>query len=454
MSGAFSYNFDIGAMTSSSGVIFYYNASALYSYRAWTLSGNTFTLGTVVAAPTSYNNYAYPALVGFTDPAVGTPNSATYMLAMGYQNGMNFQTLTLSGTTITQSAIEYGLPTYYEVNPTYAPDGVCAFNTTKSIYLAGSYVAGGVGTGLNALLIDSTTSTPTLLQSLNLATNFSGDYCSIMAISSTQAVVVYVLSSSGYLYANVITLSGSTISIGTPVQITSVATSWPNITNLSSTSAILSWSDGTNGLSSVILSVSGSTVTANSSVVVSSSTAIEIQVVALSSTKALVTYGQSGPKANVLTISGTTITAGTQQPINVGVQNRAYLLAISSTKCIYGSGGTSSGTTSYANILNISGNVVTAAPTSSLPAYVNGIKFALTNTNKGIALVRGLGLIYSFTISNDIVSFTNPTTTLGRQITLMATPAIASPSGSKINIFGYDGVNFWPNTIYALGAIN
>jgi hypothetical protein len=441
----------IGAISNTTGIVLYVDNTGVWRYKGWTLVTNTFTLGTASSAPSSFSSYVYPNLVGFAAPAVGTPSTSTYMLTKVYINGTNLQTLTLSGTTVTQNSLEFANPTYFSISANTTINGICALSTTKSIVLVGNYVAGGLASGLNAFLIDNSASTPSLAQSLNLANNFLGNYSSITAISSTQAIVVYV-DTANQLKAAVITLSGSTISVGSIATVTTVNTTWHDISNLSSTSAILCWME-TSAFKSVILTVSGSTVTVNSTVTINTATATEIQVASLSSTKALVTYAQSGSKANVLTISGTSITVGTQQPLNVSNQNRQSLIAISATKCLHGCGATSSGS-SHGSVLSISGDIVTAGYTTSLLNISQGIIFAPTSLNKGIALLRGGSLVYSYTIANDIINFSNSTSTVGYYIYTLAAPNVATPSGNKIEVFGSDGANLLPNHIFASGAIN
>jgi hypothetical protein len=450
--GTTAYQFDIGAKTDTSGAIIYYAADGSYQYKGWTLSTNTFTFGSAQAAPSTMSSYVGPSITGFSAPSVGTPASSTYMLMHARVNGVNVQTFTTSGTTLTLNTFRYLLPTYSVLNSTY-DHAITSLNSNRSISLTGSYVDGGAGTGLSAILVDHSQSTPVVLQALSLSTNFRGEYCTITAISATQALVVFVQSSNNYLVANIITMSGDTISLGTQVTISSTASTSVNMRNLSSTSAIVVWGQ-TSATRAVVLSVSGTTVTVNTAVTIIASETVQIQTVGLSATKALAMYSSSGMKCHVLTISGTTITVGPQNPININYQTNVNAVGLSSTKCLLTTGGNSAGNYADVVVLNVSGDAVSASLPSRRSNTVGGMRLALTGENKGVAIIPNQVSLVSFTIANDLLTFSNPSTSFGVWLTALQTPTVSAPSSTKIAVYGYDGYTLQSNTVYASGAIN
>jgi len=159
--------------------------------------------------------------------------------------------------------------------------------------------------------------------------------CSIAAISSTSAIVVYEDSVDNYLAARGMTISGTTITIGTEVTNSLVSTG-PNICQLTSTTAICAYKQS--GSKAVVLSLGGTTVSFGSAVTATGNINAGVSISKLSSTSAIMIRDNASnsnyPTVNVMTISGTTITMGS----NAVVES----LAVSSSNTFLGITGISS----------------------------------------------------------------------------------------------------------------
>ena len=125
----------------------------------------------------------------------------------------------------------------------------------------------------------------------------AADYTSVAMLTSTKAIVTYRDSgNSNYGTTCILDISGSTITPGTPVVFESANTYSTSVAMLTSTKAIVTYSDGGNSNygTTCILDVSGSTITKGTPVVFESAAADYTSVAMLTSTKAIVTYRDVG----------------------------------------------------------------------------------------------------------------------------------------------------------------
>jgi hypothetical protein len=450
------YTFQVGAMTGTSGVITYNKGGGISYLRGWTLSTNTFTFGTEVAGASGITaTYQYNNLVGFASPSVGTPTSATYMSHYQYQNGSNMQTLTLSGTTVSQTSTRNVVASSTQAQYVNSPKSVCALSTTRAITLIGSIGDGPSTFNFSAVLLDCTTTTPTILQTLAVGISKTPMLYSIAALSSTQAIVTFT-SSTGTQEAQVITMSGSTISLGTQLQISSsttcIATS---VARLSATTAICAWRDSSSINKAVVLTVSGSTITAGTVNTFLSTALVEPFVEGLSATKAIISYSSGTNRANIFNISGTTITVGPQQTITMRESDYGYLSALSSTKCVYATGSGAGGANSCIAVLTISGDSVSVGTETVNGATFLGYKVACTSSKSGIVANPYTSFTRSFVIVNNAVVFSPPQPANCVALAALTAPHTATPSASRFIIEGDTGYQLLTGTIYTYsGAIN
>lgn len=164
--------------------------------------------------------------------------------------------LTLSGTTLTST--HTGTLFSAGTSPGDAKFDRIDDTTGIAIYEdGGSTIYGKTIDAASALTINSA-------QTL---TTFSGNTTyDVAMLSSTAGIIVYGSSTDGKLYARHISVSGSTITAGSEVEVaTSYTASDVKITKLSATRALVHLEDGTPNLKLVALSVSGTTVTVDGS---------------------------------------------------------------------------------------------------------------------------------------------------------------------------------------------
>ncbi len=196
----------------------------------------------------------------------------------------------------------------------------------------------------------------------------SSTYVSVTTLSSTQALVCYTDGgNSSYGTACILNISGSTITPAIPVVFESASTQFISVTTLSSNQALVCYQDTGNSSygTACILDISGSTITPATPVVFESARAQYILVTTLSSTQALVCYRDdinSGfGTACVLDISGSTITPETPVVFESASTSEISATTLSSNQalvCYRDTGNSSYGT---ACVLDISGSTITPA---------------------------------------------------------------------------------------------
>jgi hypothetical protein len=142
-------------------------------------------------------------------------------------------------------------------------------------------------------------------------------YISAVALSETTALVAYSDGgSSSYGTAVILSVSGSTITTGTPHTFTSTAITQLHACVLSSTSVLVAYSvDSDDDGNATILSISGTTISSGSAYEFLTGNVAYLSTVMLSSTTALIIYSKAlsyEGSARVATVSGSTISYGTE----------------------------------------------------------------------------------------------------------------------------------------------
>lgn len=290
---------NVWALTTTKAIISYhdYTNDGLYAVVA-TLSGTTITYGTPVLVKSTFNPYG-SAIVGLdstTALITYEENSGNYLAA---------RVLTISGTSITVgSEVTNGTVSQY---PSLAP---LTSTTALCVY-----------SGARAVVISVSGTTPSF-GSVVTASGGVNSTISVSALSSTAAVMIRDNSAnSNYPTVNVMTISGTTITMGSNYVIESVGVSsssgYVGIAATSSTSAIAAWktSAGSTLTEAVAMTISGTTPTFGSVITLGSEvfyTSANQSMAPVSSTKAIFTYSSSSTGyggAYVLTQSGTSLTA-------------------------------------------------------------------------------------------------------------------------------------------------
>jgi hypothetical protein len=146
---------------------------------------------------------------------------------------------------------------------------------------------------------------------------------SAILIDSTHVLVAYQdAGNSDYGTAQILTVNGTTITIGTKYVFNSGTTSNISTTLIDSTHVLVAYRDGGNsGYGTVgILTVSETTVTIGTEYVFNSAKTYDVSAILIDSTHVLVVYDDGGNSdygtAQILTISGTTMTVGTEYVFN------------------------------------------------------------------------------------------------------------------------------------------
>ena len=250
------------ALTSTSGIIVFgygTNSAGLTSPHAvgFTVSGSTITLGTVIALDLAYYTSGY----GFNSLAAMSSTDATLVYSRG--DTVFAQNLVLSGSTVS------------------APVGASSF-------------ASQVG---------------------------AGSFLGVRALTSTTAVVV-CLNSAGNINSFVITNSSGTYSKGATVtQTLGSPASQASLTVFTATSFAFVYSSASN-VSAIAATISGTTITLGSPVFLrNNGDSSYVSLAATSNNTAVAFYdaNNTGMQARAFTVSGTTINLGSAYTVDVAL---------------------------------------------------------------------------------------------------------------------------------------
>lgn len=232
---------------------------------------------------------------------------------------------------------------------------VTALSATQSI--ATWYNASGFLTTCTLNISGTTVTAGTVLTTGSTL----GNACrtKVVALSATQALVVYTAVTTTYLMAMTLNVSGTTVTAGTALAVSSLATGWLDLTKMSATQAIVVYPGTTSYGEARTLNISGTTVTAGSACVVLGSAATPGCVAGLSATLATASYVASGILIYhyLLTVSGTTITAGATPALTSAGTSALSATTVSSTQTLVSSNDPTVFTPRYV-LLEISGATV------------------------------------------------------------------------------------------------
>ena len=421
----------------------------------FTLAISTYTIGSAISPTTGSSAVtAFRQLENFSDPTAGS-ESATYTAFHTPLTVGNLQSLTLSGTSATAGTRVGVAPRYLLLNST---GQVSAISSTRAIALLPKYI-NGVAIGLYAHLINYSNSTPSIIATQIVTSELpsSGSYSSV-SLSATQVLLTWNQSSFDIRSA-VLTITGDTLSLGSDVQVDagdgSQGNYWHSITKLTATTALFTWSYRANLYPrSVVLSVSGTTVSVGTAVNLRTVASQErSDCVALDATTVVVSYNTGDSYIALLSISGTTITISHNFRTYMG-DTRTSVTSLSSSKFIVSDGNGSLGGMTTGRVGVVANSQITMYPQIQLPSRYGALKFVATSENKGFAYDDYIGMAYAFTIDS------------ANQIVIDKTTTFASPkSGSllqansvvpNVGTFAYlasDNFKAFTGKIYSLGAI-
>jgi hypothetical protein len=341
--------------------------------------------------------------------------SASFVNVVIYQNGTsNQQPLGASGTTLTNTYTPYAsVPVISNSSGNYL---MTALSPTRAILL-GLDAANNGALNITAFLCDYSTTTPTYLSKVAIATgNSSNIRQSICTLTATTAVVVY-LTATGTLATNLITMSGSSLSVGAQTVL-NVNTSCLDsvVSALSSTTLLVYYRQASSDYQMSVLTVSGTSISAGTNTA-TNGTNNGLGMVALNATTAMIAYnnGSTDASAQLVSISGTVPTLGNRLTFNfITNNNGVQLCAISPTSvvavCNYT--GTSPTTYTQATLLTVNGSSISQAPYSqSYFNYALGTpRVIMVSPTRGF-IVNNLngkirsGFIIPFSINSGILTF-------------------------------------------------
>jgi hypothetical protein len=424
-------------------------------------SGTTMSFGTVAnlaAGVTGYTGFGWN-LLPFQAPSV-TPSTATFINVFGDNgNGGYEQPVGVSGTTLTTSYSAY--PVQLIVQAFTAGNGpyfLTALSSTRAIYLAIENVNNGYY-ALTAYLFDYSTTTPTYLSKVTIANSPTGSIC-ITTLNSTTAVVTYTTDASP-IAANVITMSGTSLSVGTQAVINSTTGAfYTAVSPITSTTLVAAYVQDGGATCANILTVSGTTISVGTKYTIYNSGVNSVCITGLSATSAIVTHSGG---TQVLTISSTVITATDPQSNYAQSSYYTPITAINSTTFVVAGWYASSG--NWRNMImvgTLNGTTFVNGTISQTSQTKNGDYplAVLLSANRGYLMLPNAQMAIPFTIENNVVSLETNQTGLNNSngSTALVTPVVgtAPTRVAKIAVSGstYYSGPIGSGQIFTVGASN
>ena len=367
----YSYSDIVTALTSTTAVVIFGNPSSYPSACLLTISGTSVSGGANLTINTSNSH-----LVMSVDRLTDTTAIAVYKNASAYGTSV---VLSVSGTSLT-----LGTPVVFNAAST-ADVSVTSLSATQAMVCYTD--AGNSSYGTSCILNVSGTTITAGAEAV--FTSSTATYKRVDSLTSTKAVVVYRDGTNTYGTACILDVSGSTITAGTPLVFESAATTDTSVTRLSDTSAVATYTDGGNSSfgTSIILTISGSTITAGTPVVFESASTADNDVVALTATKVVAVYQDTGSSSY-----GTSIVIDTEANLYVTSQ---YVSAISGTDTI--------DTTFYTDLNSVTATETLGGQTANYVFSFNPTLVSSVVTG-GSFIVIGTGETTARTIASSLAS--------------------------------------------------
>jgi len=220
---------------------------------------------------------------------------------------------------------------------------------------------------------------------------------SVCTMDSTHAIVCYTdTGNSSYGTACCLTLSGTTITANTEVVFESASTSYMSVCSLSSTTAIASYRNSAFKGAACFLSLSGTTITAETPVLYKDASVSENRIAAMDSTHAIVLYEATGDRFAVcLSTSGTTITVNTERTVSTvnSGGGEVALCKVSSTKVLFVWQSDSFSNSLSAATYTLSGTTLTISTSNTSAAEISSsydfdkMEVAMVGTNTALVVL-------------------------------------------------------------------
>lgn len=287
----------ISALSATSALVTYPNASSIWAGKALSISGTSISAG----SETTNGSACYGV--------ISAPLSSTTALVIcNSTSGILASVATVSGTSLSWGSTTSSMSSangnnYATVSSASSSTGMVAYipvsgsNSGKPCAVAMTVSGGSVSYG-----------SETVLDSGQSGTAWPPGICSVTA---TSAIFAYGDSSTSYLKSVGMTVSGTTITVGTPVTLTaydagtSNADAGPVITRTTNTQALLVTRNASSHALGQFLNINGTSVTSSSTSTILASSSRAPTITYLGSNKAVAGYGDSTTyiSAKVLSLS-------------------------------------------------------------------------------------------------------------------------------------------------------
>lgn len=251
----------------------------------------------------------------------------------------------------------------------------------------------------------------------------------LVQVSANKFIAFYgVVQNPNPAKARVLTVSGSTITVGAEVTVYSDGTN--SVTYLSlaaiNTDKAVATYYVNNSLYACVLSVSGTTITVNSAVIVTSSISNYAVVAKCATDKAVVAYGARS--ANVLTISGTTVSVGGTATMTSGTANSAALVNMADNSLLIAYSDQNVSYAGQVRKLDVSGTAITyGAPVSVGYGDVSGFL-------DGVQVNATTALIYTRS-SSDTYTYGNTVSFSGAVVTASVEKKLSNTAYGFVQVF-------------------
>lgn len=284
------------ALSSTSALVTYPNASSVWAGTAISISGTSISAGSETTnGLTCYDVVSAPL------------TSTTALVLCNSTSGIKASVATISGTSLswgsTTSSMSSANANYATVSSASSSTGIVAYipisgaNSGKPCAVAMTISGGSVSYG-----------SETVLDSGQSGTAWQPGICSVTATSS---IFAYGDSSTSYLKAVGMTISGTSITVGTPTTLTAYdagngnSDAGPIISKTTATQALLVTGNGSSYALGQFLNINGTSVTSSATSTILGSGARARTVSYLGSNKAIAGYGDSTTyiAAKVLTLT-------------------------------------------------------------------------------------------------------------------------------------------------------
>lgn len=335
-------------------------------------------------------------------------------------------------------------------------------NTANLATAINSISGGGSASVVNGIIANFKASTSTVdantfvefVNSITSGTNTKlltetdrGTYISAVALDSTRVFIAHSSSSSARLSAMVCTISGSTITAGTDVQLSSVSNSANSLcaTLIETDKVFIAHRNGSY-LYGLICTISGTTITAGTDTQLSSglSSYQYASVVKLDSTRVFIAHRNNEDLYGlVCAISGTSITAGTDTKLLTN--GYKYISAIlTDTDRVFVAHQSRQGSYLSAMVCTVSGNTVTAGTDTQLSSVTNSaMSSSLALLDAGRVFIA-----HACTINSTYYFFGTVCTVNGATITA-GTDIQLSESTVGNQVFATNAVRLAANKVFA-----